>query len=1148
MQVFAFKGKASAEGTALPELNCFSRKIIVSPKLGRIMKLTGIILLAACLQVSAKGLTQTINLSAKDAPFIDVIKSIERQTHFAFFYKVGWLNEAKKVTIKAVNMPLREALDICFKDQPFTYFISGRNITIKPKEEEKISVKPPVDVNGKITDKDGNPLVGANVKIKGTNKGTTTNADGSFLLKDVDESSVLEVSYVGFETTVVILQGRRSLVINLNPKNSVLDETIVIAYGTTTNRFSTGNVSQVKAADIQKQPVNNPLFALQGRVAGVTVTQTSGLPGAGVVIRIQGTNSLLNGNGPLYVVDGVPISTEIPTPGFESQSPLPNSGERYLRQSFMGRSNTLSFLNPSDIESIEVLKDADATAIFGSRAANGAVLITTKKGKPGKPSLNIDMQQGFGQVGHFMKLLNTPRYIEMRKEALKNDARIASSSTSASGQLIYAPDLTLWDSTRQTDWQKELIGGRAQYTHANASISGGSSEIQYLVGGGYHRESTVFPGNFANQRGTMQLNLNNNNDLKRKFHFLVSTNYSADENKLPRTDLTKIALQLVPNAPALYNQDGTLNWHLNANGQSTFVNPLAELLNKTYKSKTNNLIANGNFSYDVLPGLKIGTGLGFTNLQSNDIQTTSVLAEIPENRPFAQREAIYGDSKLNTWIIEPQLNYKKRLGRGRFDGLIGSSFQHTFREAGYLYGTGFNSDQVMTSPAAAASLITLAFQRSIYKYNAFFSRINYIFDDKYILNLTGRRDGSTRFGSNNQFHNFWSVGAGWIFSQEKLLSRQSFLSFGKLKGSYGTTGSDQIGDYRFLSLYTVVSPQVPYQNTTGLTPGEIPNPYLQWEETKKLNLGIDLGFIQDRIFMTANYNRNRSSNQLIDYILPAVAGRSTVMNNFPATIQNTNCEFTLRTENVKGKSFSWTTNINLTLSRNKLIEFPGLKETSYYGSFLIGEPVSLRRIFQSADVDPSTGLYAFTDIHGNATTTPTTPEDLTRLFTAFPKYYGGFQNSIQFKGLQLDVLFQFTKQSAFSPYFGLESTPGRFFSVNSTGNQPAFVMNRWQKSGDVTDIQRFSASNSLSNRAFTNARASDKAYVDASYVRLKNLSLSWDLPTTLIRKIHLQNCRVFAQAQNLFTITNYKGLDPETPGFTTLPPLRVVTFGLQLKL
>jgi TonB-dependent starch-binding outer membrane protein SusC len=1150
MQEFATR-KAIAQGLDLRQLNCLFRKYRMAV---RIMKLTTILLTVACLQLSAKGITQTVTISVKDAPLYTVLKAIQKQTDFRFIISNRQLQKAKPVSITATNMPLQQVLELCFKDQPLTYKIIEKVISVMVKEgkEDNTGITAPlpenIDVKGRVVNEQNEPVQNVSVAVKGTTNGTTTNSNGDFLLRAVNENATLVFTSVNMETFEVKVNKRTFLDVALQTKITSMQEVVINkGYYTESRRFSTGNVGKVTAKEIERQPINNPLLALQGRVPGVTVTQTSGLPGAGVVVRIQGQNSLQNGSNPLYIVDGVPISTEIPSagPGF---SPLPNSGETYIRQTFTGKGSTLTYLNPSDIESIEILKDADATAIYGSRAANGAVLITTKKGKTGKATLNVDVQHGFGEVPHFMELLNTDQYIEMRKEALKNDNRIASNNTAASSPFIYAPDLTIWDTTRYTNWQKELIGGTAKYTHANASISGGSSEVQYIFGGSYHKETTVYPGDFANQRGSMHININNNNDLKNKFHFQVSSSYSADKNNLPAVDLTGISVKLVPNAPALYNDDGSLNWQLNSSNASTFVNPLAALFYQTYVSKTNNLIANGNLSYDVLPGLRISTSLGFTNLTSNDAQKNSLLAQRPEDRPFYTRDAFFGDSKLNTWSIEPQLSYKRQLGKGRFDGLMGSSFQRTFKEAGYIYASGFNNDQVMSAPSAATSLISNSYFKSLYKYNAVFSRLNYTYNDKYILNVTGRRDGSTRFGGNNKFHNFWSVGAGWIFSQENLLGNKSLLSFGKLKGSYGTTGSDQIGDYRFLTLYNNQNPQTPYQNNSVLIPGDVPNPYLQWEETKKINLGLDIGLINDRIFITANYSRNRSSNQLLSNLLPTITGRSSVLSNFNATVENTNWEFSLSTLNLKTKDINWTTNINLTIPRNKLIAFPNLEGSLYSANYIVGKPINLSKLPHSGGIDPTSGLYRLADRHGNPTNTLSYPDDYTYLFTDFAKFYGGFQNAIQYKGLQLDILFQFVKKMAAVPDFGVGYAPGRFFGFASTGNQPVSVLDRWQKPGDKTSIQRFTAVSGPASDAFLDNVGGEKIYGDASYIRLKNVSLYWNLPSNWLQKIHLLNCRLFAQAQNLLTITNYKGLDPEVPGFITLPPLRVITFGLQVKL
>lgn len=1136
------------------------------------MKLTSIILLSACMTASAAGFTQTVSLSVKNAPLGKVFEQVKKQTGYSFIWDEKTLKDTKPVSLELKNATIQQVLDLCIKNQPITYSIIDRLVLIKLRDlspaggggnEQRManSEQPPIDITGRVTDSDGNPLGGANVKVKGTNNGTTTNADGVFVLKGVNDNAVLEISYVGYETYTVSLSsagggvrkadgGGLTIIASLKLKPESLNEVIINkGYYTERQKLSVGNVGKVTADQIEKQPVNNPLLALSGRVPGLQVTQTSGMTGAGVTVRIQGQNSLQNGSGPLYVVDGVPITTEIPTPLSLNYSPYPNSGVSYINQGITGRGNALSFLNPSDIESISVLKDADATAIYGSRAANGAILITTKKGRSGKTIFNVDLQQGFGEVGHFMKLLNTEQYLEMRHEAFVNDGRQPSANRAASGTNIYAPDLMIWDTTKYTDWQKELIGGRAQYTDANVGLSGGSSQIQYLVGANYHRETTVFPGNFSDERGSMHISLNNNNDLKQKFHFQISSSYSADNNKLPAMDPTRTVLNLAPDAPALYDIDGSLNWQIDASGKSTFVNPLAAMFFQNYSTKTNNLIANGNFSYDILPGLKLTSAFGFTNLQSNDIRTNSLLSQRPENRPTGMSYSSFGDSKTNTWSIEPQLSYKKDIAKGKFDGLIGTSFQRTLQEASYLSAFGFDNDQSLTNPKAATTTSFDGYDKRLYKYNAVFSRLNYTYSNRYILNLTGRRDGSTRFGSNNKFHNFWSAGIGWIFSQERFFfNEKSFFSFGKLKVSYGTTGSDQIGDYRFLSLYNSTTRQVPYQNTTSLAPGSINNPFLQWEETRKLNLGLDLGFLNDRIFITANYSRNRSSNQLLTYNLPRITGRASILLNFPATIQNTNWELLLNTKNIKNKNFNWTTSVNLTIPRNKLIDFPNLDKTSYSSTYIIGQPISLIKLYHFSGVDPATGLYSFQDNHGNATTSPTRSTDATILASNFSKYYGGLQNSIQYKKIQLDLLFQFVKQIAPSPayYFGV--SPGNFSEFSSGGNQPASVMGRWQKPGDNAATQKFAVSNASVNNGFSNFVGSDAYYLDASYIRLKNVSLSYELPHVWIQNAHLQSCRLFVQGQNLLTITNYKGLDPETPGYTILPPLRVITFGVNLKL
>ncbi len=504
---------------------------------------------------------------------------------------------------------------------------------------------------GKVTDADGKPIPGVTVQLKGRTLGTTTDVDGRFILPKVAIGETLVISSIGFEKREVIVRGK-SILAQLNVDVNKLDETIVVAYGTTTQRLSTGNIASIKAKDIEKQPVNNPLLALQGRVPGLFITQTNGLPGGGVTVRIQGQNSLYNGSGPLYVVDGIPYPSEIPPP--LGLGPLGSSGGLSNGTVIGTNGSALSLINPSDIESIDILKDADATSIYGSRAANGAILITTKKGKVGKTTFDVNLQHGRGNVTRKLDMLNTQQYVQMRKEAFVNDNVIPT--------IDNAPDLLLWDTTRYTDWQKTLIGGTALFTNMNASLSGGTAGIQYLVRGTYQKETSVFPGNFKDQKGAIHFSINSTS-TNQKFNFRLTGSYMLDNNQLPRSDLTSTSIWLEPNAPSLYNADGSLNWMPTASGNSTWDNPLASLY-RTYQNKTTNLLGNATLSYRILPDLEIRSNFGANNIQTNELQLTPLTVQRPEYRPFSQRYGAYSDKTIKSLIIEPQLNYKRKISRG----------------------------------------------------------------------------------------------------------------------------------------------------------------------------------------------------------------------------------------------------------------------------------------------------------------------------------------------------------------------------------------------------------------------------------------------------------------------------------------------------
>lgn len=1108
----------------------------------RIMKLTTIIILAACLHTSAKGVAQqTITFSGKEVSLESVFTAIKKQTNYRFFFNTDMLINASKVTLEVKNAQIEQVMNMALKDQPLTFTIKGRTIFVmrKPEEEKKSThverTGDPITVSGRVTDENGEPLAGANVKVKGSNNGITTDGQGRFTLSNVDPNASLEVSFVGRETEILSVKGKTVFSVALGQRQSILDETVVIAYGTTSRRLATGNVSSVKAIDIEKQPVNNPLLALQGRVPGLFITQSSGLPGSGVTVRIQGQNSINKGNDPLYIIDGIPYTSQLlPT----LNGILGGSGGPVINNVSSGSGNPLSFINPGDIESIDILKDADATAIYGSRAANGAILITTKKGKAGQTKVNINVQNGWGKVTRKLELLNTQQYLQMRNEAHENENEPVE---------FYEADMNgVWDTTRNTDWQKELIGGTAKYTDVQASVSGGNSNTQFLIGAGYHRETTVFPGDLEDQKGSLHFNINNAS-LNQRFRFQLSGNYLIDNNVLQAADLTNTAIRLSPNAPSIYNTDGSLNWaQIDFFGSplSLWDNPLSYLLNK-YKNKTSNLIGNAQISYNVFPGLEIKGNLGYTNLQSNEFQGGSLLAVRPEDRANTLRSASYGNSTISTWIVEPQLSYKRSLGKGNLDVMLGTTIQHNNSALKQLNAQGYNSDLVLEDIKAATTITVGNTINSSYKYNAVFGRINYNWQDKYIVNITARRDGSSRFGSENLFHSFGSIGGAWIFSKENFIQKNiPFISFGKLRGSFGTTGNDQIGDYQFMNLYgNVPNVGVPYGGIAGLQPTGLPNPYLEWEETKKMQFGLELGLFSDRVVFNVNYFHNRSSNQLLAYNLPRVTGFSSISAyNFPATIQNTGWEFSLNSSNIKKADIRWSTSINLSFSKNKLVEFPGIATSAYANTYVVGESIMSTKVYHSLGVNSTTGLYQFSDKNGNTTSSPSFSEDRTVLINAAPKYYGGFGNNIQYKGFELDVLFQFVKQIGPNYLFGL--LPGQNFT-----NQPTSILSRWKKSGDNSSVQRYSTYNTSDPTvAFTAFTSSDAAWSDASYIRLKNLSVSWQIPAAWRRNIHLQNCRLFVQGQNLLTITNYMGLDPENRSVSSLPPLRILTLGVQLTL
>ncbi len=1080
------------------------------PKLLRLIFLRLCCIISILLLLTLAGYAQNITLNVKQKPIGEVFKAIEKQTGYSVFYDARVLNRNLPVSLTVTNVSLKTALDKVFVNTPYTYEIIAQTIVIKEKvSPDKEEQTKPSEIKGRVVDEQGQPLPGANVSAKSRRQSTTTNTNGEFTFSDLDDDEILIVSFVGYVTKEVPVQNH--IVITLAKAESQLDDVQVIAYGTTTKRLNTGSVTTVTAKEIAQQPVSNPLAALSGKVPGLLVTQSTGVPGSSFNIQIRGRNSIAQGSQPLILIDGIPFA-----PGNEGISSLPSA----LTNGVAGTSlSPFNSINPSDIERIEILKDADATAIYGSRGASGVVLITTKKGVAGKTLVTANINQGYTQVGTTVKLMDTQTYLEMRREAFANSGVVPTAAQ--------APDLLVWDQNRYTNYKDELIGGTGKLTNAQISISGGSAEVQYLIGGSFYRETSVFPNALPNTRGAVNTNLTHRSKDQR-FNVTLSANYTAGLNRTAAADLTRYTF-LSPNTPDFFTSDGKLKW-LEAGIQ--YENPYRYLF-QTYSANTNNLVSSLNTSYKILDNLALKLAIGYNQLTGKEKKLSPISSLAPNQNQIATTN--FARSEYSSWNIEPQLEYQKRLWKGKLNVLLGGTLHQKKSSSESITASGFSTEALMESLQAASTITYIDNAFTHYKYQALFARVNYNIEDKYLLNLTARRDGSSRFGPGKQYANFGAAGAAWIFSAENWFKNDiPFMSFGKLRGSYGITGNDQIGDYQFLDSWQ--SGTQTYEGTATLIPSGLYNPNYSWEVNKKLEGALDFGFLDNRILLSVGYYRNRSSNQLVAYRLPYLTGFASIIRNFPALIQNDGWEFTANAEVFKRGALKWAISFNATIPRNKLLSFPGIESSTYASVYQVGESLNSIYGYKYTGIDPSSGIYTFSDVDGNGSYNN---KDYVISGNLDPKLYGGITNTLSYKGLELNVFFDYRKQMGRNILYSMytnSSVPGLLW------NQPAILTDRWTTGNTSGEYEKYT---SVIQPTADRVSLSDRVYSDQSFIRLRNLSLSYMLPIKAQAKTLLTTARIYAQGQNLVTWNRQSGFDPETQNLYALPPLRIFTLGLQ---
>lgn len=1113
------------------------------------MKLTTFLLIISIMQVSAATFGQTVTIREKMVSIENVIREVRKQTGFDVLVPVNKFDIKKNIPANFVNAPLEKVISAITEGTDFEYTIDNRNVMIREKKtsfiDRLIDKIQSIDVRGQIVDEKGNPLRGANIVIEKRSIGTTADENGRFFFSSVGENEILTVSYVGYQTKK--LKPKENIgIISLEPLNADLDAVQVIAYGTNTRRLSVGSSTTVTAEEIEKQPVNNILLTLQGRVPGLSVTPNGGAPGASARIQIRGqgsiTGALNNGflayDQPLFIIDGIPFAPQ------NNKINLTNSFGSTAGQEF-GNSRTatdglgpFNSLNPADIESITVLKDADATSIYGTQGSNGVILITTKKGKAGQTKVDFRIDRSVNFVARPIEMLNTEQYLALRREAIENDNIPANMVNSS-----MFPDLVLFDQNKYTNWYETFFNRNSSNLTANASISGGSENTTFMFNSGYSKNSYNFPGDYADQRYSFHSSIQHS-AFENRLHFNFGVDYAYNNNNSSGNPNVGTAFTLAPNMPDLLDQSGNLVWNYRGTWLSSFQQ--YAYLKQTRDLQSNNLNANMNVGYNIIKGLRLSTTLGYSRFGTDQKGTEPRISQTPQY--YNVSSAQFAGNTFQTVSIEPQLDYSYTNGKSSFTALLGGSYKRNVYNSNTITAFNYSSD-VLLGSINGASEIQASDDGSIYKYVAAFSRLNYVYDQKYIVNLTGRRDGSSNFGPNRQFGNFGSVGLGWIFSEEKGFKELlPFMSYSKLSASYGTSGTDGVAPYQFQSFWKPATNTNPFQGIRPLTPVNLNNPDYTWGVKKTLNIGLDFGVSNNRVMFNATWYKSRNDNQLGSYTLPAQTGFSSVLQNFDASIQNTGLEFTASSTIIQSGDLKWTTQFNISLNRNKLIAFPGLEDSPYASYYTLGKSVNIVKGYSYRGVNPTTGLFEFNTSSGGVTTNPAyglaaQGGDMIDIADLQPKFTGGFGNTLSYKGVSLTAFFQFSKQTSLnylSAIYSSQVLPGGFVNV------PVAALDHWKNPGDVSDMQKvgtgFDYNISSAGYAFSQ---SSGAYTDASYIRLKTLSLDYRFPDQYINRSRIRNLRIFANAQNLLTITSYKVGDPESAGRLYILPLqRTVALGL----
>ncbi|MGK7396485.1 MAG: SusC/RagA family TonB-linked outer membrane protein [Candidatus Cyclobacteriaceae bacterium M3_2C_046] len=1030
-------------------------------------------------------------------------------------------------------------------------------------------------IKGKVISYEDNQSVpGANVVVKGTTIGTVTDIDGNFTLTIPEDAQTLVVSYVGYTSEEVSIGNKTNFSINLMPDITQLQELVVVGYGQQERREITAAITSVKSSEIEDVPLPSFDQMIQGRAAGVHVV-SSNVPGGGTQIRIRGNSSINAGNEPLYVVDGVPILSD------NTDNQL-DGGQR--------GGNPLSYLNPNDIASIEILKDAAASSIYGARAANGVVLITTKRGTSGSTTINARVYTGFQSFTRQLPMITGPQAKTLIVESISNNP-------------AENPPSFLFDPSHQdyqfynndTDWVDAVVnenGGRI--TDYNVSLRGGSDNLRFAGSIGYFDQKGVIIDNTF-QRISTGTNLDY--DISPKVRVGTSLRLAREINDRDN-GVYGAAVRTLP-YNALWKQDSVGNdvvgvWP-DQTHQSTHPLKQAARLNNLY---TNRIINNTYLEWDIVPGLNLRTSFG---VDSRDESEERFNPGFNDNNPARTAQA----QKIEhlTWINENILSYNKTFNEVHsLSALAGMSMQETKVDRLRAEGRGASADIITTLNASAVPNpfnVSGANFPGIYSYisnwgiMSFFGRVNYNYNDKYLASFNIRRDGSSRFGPKNKWAVFPSGSVGWRVSSEPFFEGMtSVVDDFKIRGSFGQTGNQSIGDE---AAYATYGTGYGYLGVPGVAPESVAVPTLSWESTTQTNIGIDLTIINNRVTFVADWYRKVTDDLLMALQLPESSGFSNSLQNF-GQILNTGYEFQL-IANILDRDFKWNVNANIAFNENSVKSLPGGKDLiqstgglkpffgvakegellgNFYGwtadgvyaydedAYLVqvgerdGDPIyDFANSPEEATLDGNgnpmvlrnAGGYAFQggdmifrDWDQNGVINN---DDRTVIGRSQPKFFGGFNNTFAWKGIELNMFWQYQYGNDIMSYFRTQAE-GMWNWANAT----TIVLNRWRKQGDVTEVPKAVFRDDDAN----NARVSSRFLEDGSYMRLKNVTLSYQLPNTLLDNTFIKTARVYMSGNNLLTFTRYLGNDPEQFSggiiggidWSIYPVSRTITFGVDV--